>query len=56
MDPDDLHSLPNPMQHPDEPPTGTEGAPKFGRLLLVLAAAVMLIVLITFASEAYFSS
>ena len=31
------------------------GAPKFGRLLLVLAFALVLIVAITFGSEAYFS-
>ena len=37
---------------PQEPET--VGSPKFGRLLLVLVAAVLLIVLITFASEAYF--
>jgi len=55
MNQKDNQSLPNPMQHPEEPPTGAEGSPKFGRLLLVLAFAVMVIVLITFASEAYFS-
>jgi hypothetical protein len=31
------------------------GAPKFGRLLAVLAFALVLIVAITFGSEAYFS-
>lgn len=31
------------------------GAPKFGRLLVVLAFALMLIVAITFGSEAYFT-
>lgn len=31
------------------------GPPRFGLLLLVLLAAVLLVVLITFASEAYFS-
>jgi len=31
------------------------GEPRFGRLLLVLAVAVLLIVAITFGSEAYFS-
>ncbi|CAN7222735.1 hypothetical protein [Massilia sp. LjRoot122] len=31
------------------------GAPKFGRLLIVLALAILLIVAITFGSEAYFS-
>lgn len=38
---------------PSEPET--VGQPKFGRLLLVLALAVLLIVAITFGSEAYFS-
>jgi hypothetical protein len=33
----------------------TVGSPKFGRLLLVLALAVLIIVAITFGSEAYFS-
>lgn len=45
----------NPMHHPPEQPTGTDDAPKFGRLLLVLAGAVMLIVAITFLSEALYS-
>ena len=38
-----------------EPQEPEAGPPKFGRLLLVLVAAVLLIILITFASEAYFS-
>ncbi|WP_189346837.1 hypothetical protein [Undibacterium macrobrachii] len=33
--------------------TEDDGSPKFGRLLLILLAAVALIVLITFATEAY---
>jgi hypothetical protein len=33
----------------------TVGVPKFGRLLLVLAVAVLIIVAVTFGSEAYFS-
>lgn len=45
----------NPMHHPDEQPTGTDGSPKFGRLLLALAGAVMLIVAVTFVSEAFYS-
>ncbi|WP_433692153.1 hypothetical protein [Herbaspirillum seropedicae] len=45
----------NPMDHPPEQPAGADGSPKFGRLLLVLISAVLLIVVITFASEAYFS-
>jgi hypothetical protein len=39
---------------PSEPET--VGAPKFGRLLLVLLLAVLLIIAITFGSEAYFSN
>jgi len=45
----------NPMDHPEEQPTGTDDAPKFGRLLLLLGAAVLLIVAVTFASEALYS-
>ena len=33
-----------------------DGSPKFGRLLAVLLFAVMLIVVITFATEAYYSN
>jgi hypothetical protein len=32
-----------------------DGTPKFGRLLIVLAFALILIVAITFGSEAYYS-
>lgn len=39
-----------PAQHPD-----ADGTPKFGRLLIVLLCAVLLIVAITFATEAYYS-
>ncbi|HYD95247.1 MAG TPA: hypothetical protein VEC01_07970 [Noviherbaspirillum sp.] len=45
----------NPMQHPEEQPTGTDDAPRFGRLLLVLGAAVLLVVALTFVSEAMYS-
>lgn len=41
-----------------QPPAETdddEGSPKFGRLLIVLVLAVLLVVAITFASEAYYS-
>jgi len=31
-------------------------SPKFGRLLIILFIAVMLIIVITFASEAYYSN
>ena len=41
----------NPMGHPEEQPTGTDGTPKFGRLLIVLILMVILIGFITFASE-----
>jgi hypothetical protein len=36
---------------PQEP--DTVGTPKFGRLLIVLILAVLLVVVITFVSEAY---
>ncbi|MBC3929107.1 MULTISPECIES: hypothetical protein [unclassified Undibacterium] len=39
-----------------ERPSADDGRPKFGRLLLVLFAAVMLIVLITLATEAYYTN
>jgi hypothetical protein len=45
----------SPMNHPDEQPSGTDGSPKFGRLLVVLILAVLLIVAITFGSEAMYS-
>ncbi|MDF3035800.1 MAG: hypothetical protein K0S28_1074 [Paucimonas sp.] len=45
----------NPMNPPEEPGTGTDDGPKFGRLLVVLLLAVMAVVAITFASEAYYS-
>jgi hypothetical protein len=38
---------------PSEP--DTVGVPRFGRLLLVLALAVLIIVAVTVGSEAYFS-
>jgi len=40
-------------REPNEP--DTTGSPKFGRLLIVLVLAVLLIIAITFGSEAYFS-
>lgn len=43
------------MNHPEEQPSGSDGAPKFGRLLLILAAAVLIIVGVTLASEAFYS-
>jgi hypothetical protein len=46
----------NLMNHPAEQPVGVDGSPKFGRLLIVLILVVLLIVAITFGSEAYFSA
>jgi hypothetical protein len=45
----------NPMNHPEEQPAGTNDSPKFGRLLIVLVLAVLLIVGLTFVSEALYS-
>ena len=45
----------NPMHHPAEQPTGGDGSPKFGRLLLVLLGAVLVIVAVTLISEAMYS-
>lgn len=41
----------------NDPPSEPEtvGSPKFGRLLIVLIVAVLLVALITFGSEAYYS-
>ncbi len=44
------------MQHPEEPEAGSDDSPRFGRLLIVLLIAVMMIGVLTFAGEAYFSS
>jgi hypothetical protein len=43
--------------HDERGPAGPNdgGGPKFGRLLIVLVLAVLLIVAITFGSEAWFS-
>lgn len=45
----------NPMGHPEEQPSGSDGTPKFGRLLIVLILAVLLVAGITFASQALYS-
>jgi hypothetical protein len=37
------------------PPEPEAGGPKFGRLLIVLVLAVLLVVAITIGSEAYYS-
>jgi hypothetical protein len=47
--------LNKPEKHPEEQPAGSDDAPKFGRLLIVLIIAVVLIGVITLGSEAYFS-
>ena len=39
-----------------KPAESENGSPKFGRLLLVLLFAVALIVVITFATEAYYTT
>lgn len=43
----------NPMQHPEEQPVVSDKGPQFGKLLMVLAAAVLLLGFITWASVAY---
>jgi hypothetical protein len=45
----------DPMQHPEEQPSGTDDSPRFGRLLIVLVLAVLFVGLLTLASEAYFT-
>lgn len=47
----DSHSTDRSARHP----VAADEAPKFGRLLLVLLAAVLVVVAITFLSEAYYS-
>lgn len=49
----DLH-MPDKEQM-SQPTPAQDDSPKFGRLLIVLVLAVMLIVLITFASESFYS-
>jgi len=39
---------------PPAPPAG-DGTPKFGRLLIVLVLAMLMVVALTFGSEAYFT-
>lgn len=50
---DNMTQVTPPMKKTDE--QGND-SPKFGRLLAVLIFAVMLIVIITFASEAYYTN
>jgi hypothetical protein len=47
------HSGASPLQHPEEQPVAG-GEPRFGRLLIVLACALAVIIGITFASAAWF--
>jgi hypothetical protein len=44
----------NPMNQPRKPSTG-DGSPKFGRLLIVLVLTVILLGLLTWATEAFYS-
>lgn len=55
MNQTDPDERPNPMNHPDEQPSGADGTPKFGRLLIVLVLVVVFIGFLTWASEAWFS-
>jgi hypothetical protein len=50
----DLDKQATPAQHPEEQAGGSQGAPRFGLLLIVLGAAVAFIVAVTFASAAWF--
>jgi hypothetical protein len=40
---------------PEQPVMGSDDAPKFGRLLIVLFLAVLVIIGITIAAESYYS-
>jgi hypothetical protein len=56
LDNPDKDELDNPMDHPEEQAAATsDDTPRFGRLLVVLVLAVLLIGVLTLASEAYFS-
>ncbi len=52
---DHLESADNPMQHPDEQPSGGSDEPHVGKLLIVLILAVVIIGIVTIVSEAYLS-
>ncbi len=52
---DHLESSDNPMQHPEEQPSGGSDGPHFGKLLIVLIIAVVIIGIVTIVSEAYLS-
>lgn len=55
MDQRDSEPGGNPMNHPEEQPFGTDGEPKFGRLLIVLGLVVAIIAVVTWASAKYLS-
>jgi hypothetical protein len=44
-----------PLAEAEQVADNGDGSPKFGRLLIVLVSAVVLVGIITFASQAYFS-
>lgn len=50
-----IEKMDHPAQSAEQPEADSDGTPKFGRLLIVLLCAVLLIVAITFATEAYYS-
>ena len=45
----------NPMSDPEEQPSGSDGTPKFGRLLILLGFGVLMVVALTFGSLAYYT-
>ncbi len=46
----------NPMDHPQEQPPAGNGSPRFGRLLIVLVLAVVMIGVLTFVAESYYTA
>jgi hypothetical protein len=50
-----LNDLLDKSKQKSEQPPGGEDTPRFGRLLIVLAIAVLLIAAITFGTEAFYS-
>ena len=50
-----IEKMDHPVQSAEQSEADADGTPKFGRLLIVLLCAVLLIVAITFATEAYYS-
>jgi len=49
----DQESAPDPLPPAAQP--SHDGAPRFGRLLIVLVLAMLVVVALTFGSEAYFT-